>query len=171
MSGWDSRGWCCQRPYWSRMKLHRSRIGGQASRSQSKMGMKMLRKLAVCVAVFTVVGAASALADRKPGSSEFFEYCSGCHSMYCNRTGPKLVGIVGRRAGSIANFKHYSDAIKGSDIVWTLEKIDELLRKPQAVVPGGAMPSDGKFLRASAAERRMILRFLQDPDRSAEVCP
>ena len=134
--------------------------------------MKMPWKLTFAAALIAAVGATGAMADRKPGSNEFFEYCSGCHSIYCNRKiAPKLDGIVGRKAGSVPDFKHYSDAMKASNIVWTLEKIDELLKNPQAVVPGGGMQGDAKFMKASAEERRMILKFLQDPDQSAEVCP
>jgi cytochrome c len=145
---------------------------GETSTTLDILVMKSFYMTALSVAGMVAAGATAAEADRKPGSNEFFSFCSGCHSIYCNRTGPKLKGVVGRKSGSVTDFKDYSDAFKTANIVWTADKIDKLLQSPQTVVPGGRMGgAASQFTKASPDERRKIIQFLQDPDRSAERCP
>lgn len=73
-----------------------------------------------------------------------FHKCQVCHSIKEgeNHIGPSLHGVVGRTAGSIANF-NYSTANKTSGIVWTQEKLFVYLKNPQATVPGTKMSFPG----------------------------
>ena len=57
--------------------------------------------------------------------------------------GPTLTGVNGRKAGTVASFAGYSDAMKASGITWTPEKIDAYITAPKKVVPGGKMKYDG----------------------------
>jgi cytochrome c len=50
-----------------------------------------------------------------------------------------LAGVVGRRAGSAANFG-YTDALQASGKVWTPAALDRFLTAPAKDVPGTAMP-------------------------------
>mgnify|MGYP000858240872 len=77
-----------------------------------------------------------------------FQYCISCHSVDPAETGlpaPNLDGLVGRRAGSRANFEYSpamqaaGDAARGGGLVWTRETLKAFLANPQAMVPGTAM--------------------------------
>ena len=62
--------------------------------------------------------------------------------MGVNRVGPSLWGIVGRPAGSIANFK-YSPANKNSGLTWSEDQLFTYLEAPQKVVKGTYMAFAG----------------------------
>ena len=133
--------------------------------------MKPSAQVLTAVVLVVVCNSVSST-NRKPGSDEFLQYCGACHSIYCNRAnGPKLEGVIGRKAASVPDYDDYSSALKASDIVWLMEKIDQWLIDPQAMLPGTTMPSDLPFRNATAEERKKIVHFLSDPDASADICP
>lgn len=69
-----------------------------------------------------------------------FAQCLTCHSKDegVNRTGPSLHGIIGRKAGSVPNFR-YSEANKNSGITWTEQELFTYLENPKAKIPGTTM--------------------------------
>jgi len=77
------------------------------------------------------------------GELQFARKCSVCHTLGAddrNRAGPTLHGLFGRRAGSISGYP-YSNALKGSDIVWTEVTIGKLFELgPEHYTPGSKMP-------------------------------
>lgn len=78
-----------------------------------------------------------AWADREAGRDVFYSAgCIACHAIECHREGPKLGGIIGRRAGSVSDYEHYSDAMKNSNVVWTEETLDAYLLNPASFIPG-----------------------------------
>ena len=105
--------------------------------------------------------------DPTPGEIAFRAQCIGCHSIGCNRQGPKLEGIFGREAGSVADYK-YTSALEQSGIVWTEETLDALLRDPGKLVPGTVMASVVRV--ESAKDRRNIIDYLRRQDRSIDLC-
>lgn len=90
-----------------------------------------------------------------------FAQCRSCHvtDPGVNKTGPSLAGIVGRKAGSIANF-NYSPANKNSGIDWTEEHLYAYLENPQRVVPKTKMIFPG--LR-EAQKRADVIAYLKNP--------
>jgi cytochrome c len=88
-----------------------------------------------------MIAAALLLAAATPPA---FNYCISCHSVDPAETGlpaPNLDGVVGRRAGSLADFD-YSPAMRAASekgLVWTRETLKAFLANPQAVMPGTAM--------------------------------
>ena len=70
-----------------------------------------------------------------------FKKCKACHVVDAekHKTGPHLVNIMGRAAGSAAGYKKYSKAMKSSGIVWNEETLDGYLEKPKAYVKGTRM--------------------------------
>ena len=56
--------------------------------------------------------------------------------------GPSLFGVVGRKAGAVADF-HYSEANKASGLTWDEATLDRYIANPRAVVPGTTMPYAG----------------------------
>ena len=84
--------------------------------------------------------------DPELGKAYFRQSCLLCHSdsldagnTPINKQGPSLVGVVGRRAGSSANF-HYTQALVESGIVWDASTLDHFLANPAVAVPGTLMP-------------------------------
>lgn len=93
--------------------------------------------------LLTCAGAAHAQGDPEKGEKAFNK-CKACHAVEeeKNRIGPHLVGIFGRPAGSVEGFK-YSDAMKGSGIVWDDDTIAAYLKDPKGYIPGNRMPFAG----------------------------
>jgi nitrite reductase (NO-forming) len=73
-----------------------------------------------------------------------FRKCQACHSTEPgkNMLGPSLAGILGRKAGTEANY-NYSQAMKQSNLTWDVKTLDAYLSDPQKVVPGNKMPFPG----------------------------
>ena len=73
-----------------------------------------------------------------------FKKCKACHviSSEKNRLGPHLIGLFGRKSGSVEGFK-YSKAMKAADITWDETTLDEYLTDPKAYVPKNKMAFRG----------------------------
>lgn len=121
------------------------------------------------LALAPLIGQAAPPRELPPGEVQFRAYCIGCHSIACNRAGPKLQGVFSRKAGTVADFKLYSESLKNSGIVWTDEALDEFLRDPGKLVPGTWMAAIGRI--DSAEDRRDIIAYLHRQDRSIDICP
>lgn len=74
-----------------------------------------------------------------------FKKCKACHVVdkEKNKTGPHLVGIIGRPAASVESFKKYSKAMKESGIVWDAASLDGYLENPKKYLKGGKMAFAG----------------------------
>ena len=95
--------------------------------------------------------------DAAAGKLVFMQ-CAACHSIDgSTRTGPTLKAIIGRKAGSIAEF-HYSRAMKRTAIVWDAAALDAYLSHPQQEIPGNTMPFAGI---ADAKQRADLVAYLQ----------
>jgi cytochrome c len=88
-------------------------------------------------------------------------------------TGPSLANVWGRKAGGLASFERYSDALKASGIICDDRSLDGWLTDPQHMVPDNAMPCEGI---KNAAVRADLLAFLKEaarpgakPQRRAEM--
>ena len=103
------------------------------------------RRIAWAMSCFVLTGAGAAQAQGDPEQGEkVFNKCKACHVVEeeKNRVGPHLVGIFGRPAGSVEDFK-YSDAMKNSGIVWEDDTIASYLKDPRGYVPGNRMAFAG----------------------------
>lgn len=100
--------------------------------------------LALLLAGMVLATSAPVRADDDEGDPEagkkVFRQCQACHvaDKEQNRVGPHLVGIIGRPAGSVADFS-YSDAMANSGVVWDETTIAEYLASPKDYIPGNKM--------------------------------
>jgi len=102
-----------------------------------------------------VAAAQASAGDPVKGAAVFDDRCSFCHTIKDNTQGPRLGGVVGRKAGSVPGVA-YSDALKASGVVWTPDKLDLFLTGPEKMVPGTAMTATVP----DAAERRDLIAYL-----------
>ena len=86
----------------------------------------------------------ASLTGNAAKGEKVFGQCKTCHvaEKGVNRVGPSLWAVVGRTAGSIADYK-YSVANKNSGLVWSDTQLFTYLEAPQKVVPGTKMAFAG----------------------------
>ena len=109
--------------------------------------------------LFLLVLAACATAqaaDATRGKELYESRCGGCHSLDQDRIGPRHRGVIGRRAGMVADFD-YSQALRGSRIVWNAQTLDAWLADPERLVPGQRM----NYRVPDASDRSDVIGFLQ----------
>jgi cytochrome c len=94
--------------------------------------------------------------DAARGKAVFEKRCTGCHTMEADREGPRLAGVFGRKAGSVAGFG-YSPGLKNSGITWTDATLERWLSDPDLVVKDNNM-SIGV---PKAEERRDLIAYLK----------
>jgi cytochrome c len=109
-----------------------------------------------------VLRAASAAGlDLAAAEAQFKKSCGTCHVAAADagrRQGPNLFGVVGRKAGDVAEFKYSEAFAKGSGgIVWDEATLDRWLADPQSVIPGAAMLSK----QADPDKRRLVIEYLK----------
>lgn len=83
-------------------------------------------------------------ANTIKAGKKLFAQCQACHNTKdkVNAVGPHLVGIMGRKAGSIASF-NYSPALANANMVWSRDKLAQFITNPKKAVPGNTMPYNG----------------------------
>jgi cytochrome c len=97
----------------------------------------------------------SMVGDPAKGEN-LYHACQACHSLDDNDLGPKHRGVVGRRAGSIADYS-YSKALMSSGLTWDEATLDKWLTNPSALVPGTKM-----FFQLSDAQQRAdVIAYLK----------
>jgi cytochrome c len=97
--------------------------------------------LLFCLAAWPSLGAED---DAELGARAF-RACAACHSLELdhNMTGPSLGGVWNRKAGALASFSRYSDAMKGSGVTWDEKALDSYLENPARFIPGNHMTFQG----------------------------
>lgn len=115
--------------------------------------------LLFCLTATVLASPAWAAGDAKKGADVFAEECGDCHSTIAgkNKKGPSLNGVFGRKAGSVADFSGYSEAMKQSGITWSSDKVDAYITQPKKIVAGGKMKYDGL---GDAAARADVIAYL-----------
>jgi cytochrome c len=94
--------------------------------------------------------------DASRGQVLFEKRCVGCHSLTANHEGPRLQGVFGRAAGSVADYA-YSESLKKAHFTWDESTLDKWLTDPDAFAPGNNMD----FLVAKPQERQDLIAFLR----------
>jgi cytochrome c len=95
---------------------------------------------------FVVFAAAPAFAEGDAEAGKrVFNKCTACHDgkREVNKVGPHLVGVVGRKAGSLESFLgKYSAAMVAAGeggLVWDEANLAAYLKAPKEFIPGNRM--------------------------------
>lgn len=96
-----------------------------------------MRKWVLAAALLGLMPVAANAADAEAGKS-VFNKCKACHQPAKNGVGPHLDDVLGRKAGSLEDYK-YSDALKNSGVTWDEANLNEWLTDPKKKVPGTKM--------------------------------
>ena len=76
---------------------------------------------------------------------KIFKKCAACHSITKgggNKIGPALWGVIGRKAGSVSDYK-YSKAMVGYGKSWSFEEMNGFLTNPKGWIKGTKMSFAG----------------------------
>jgi len=86
-----------------------------------------------------------------------YQGCAACHSVDDNDLGPRHRGVVGRHAGSVADYS-YSPALRNSGLIWDEATLDRWLTNPSELVQGTKM-----FFKIDDAQTRAdVIAYLKD---------
>ena len=99
-----------------------------------------------------------------------FKKCAACHSASKgggNKIGPALWGVIGRKAGSISDYK-YSKAMSGFGKNWDFEAINNFLIKPNDYVKGNKMAFAGI---SKEKDRASVILYLNEQGDSPLPLP
>ena len=110
-----------------------------------------------------------AMGDMAHGE-KVFKKCTACHMIAAdgkNKIGPNLWGVIGRKAGSITDYK-YSKAMVAYAKEWTFEEMNSYLIKPQAYIKGTKMAFAG--LRKEK-DRASVILYMNSKSASPKAIP
>ena len=110
-----------------------------------------------------------AMGDLAHGE-KVFKKCSACHMIVSdgkNMIGPNLWNVIGRKAGSIGDYK-YSKAMIAYGKEWTFEEMNSYLIKPQAYIKGTKMAFAG--LRKEK-DRASVILYMNSKSSSPKTLP
>lgn len=129
--------------------------------------MNHVRRLAgALLAGCLIAAAASAEADDQAAAGEkVFRKCQACHSLEAgkNKVGPTLAGVIGRKAGSLTDYR-YSAAMQQSATIWDDASLDAFLAAPSKFLPGTKMTFVGL---KRAEDRASIIAYLKSLSAAA----
>lgn len=111
---------------------------------KSMSAIRPIRLLALAALLAAPAVYASETKGDASKGKEVFEAsgCPACHGVVKEdnaKVGPNLVGVVGRKAGTVQALLGPSDNLKKYGVTWSAETLDEFLMNPSAKVPGTAM--------------------------------
>ena len=115
------------------------------------------------------IAALMAMGDIASGQ-KVFKKCAACHSIVKggkNNIGPALYNVVGRKTGSISDYK-YSKALASYDKEWTFEELNGYLIKPAKWIKGTKMAFAG--LRKEK-DRASVIKYLNQNSDSPIPLP
>ena len=93
-----------------------------------------------------------------------FKKCAACHSIAKdgkNKIGPALWGVIGRKTGSISDYK-YSKALLAYGKEWSFEEMNGFLIKPKDWIKGTKMSYTGLKKEEERASVILYLNSMSD---------
>ena len=92
---------------------------------------------------------------------KIFKKCAACHSITqggANKIGPSLWGVLGRKAGSVSDYK-YSKGMIAYAKPWSFEEMNGFLLKPKDWVKGTKMSFAGL---KNVKERAAVILYMNE---------
>ena len=122
--------------------------------------MKFITLLPLIALGFTLSTTSAFASGDVAAGQKVFKKCKACHVVDAekHKTGPHLVNIMGRAAGSADGYKKYSKAMKSSGIVWDEETLDAYLKAPKKYIKGTRMAFAGL---KKAADRANVIAYMK----------
>jgi cytochrome c len=108
-------------------------------------------------------------AHASEGRDIFIKECLSCHAFSCNKEGPSLGGLFGRKVATVEDYKFYSQELKNSTIVWTDQTLDSFFKDPGKIFPESVMAVQGKI--EDSGQRQDLIIFLKTEDPTVNLCP
>jgi cytochrome c len=104
-------------------------------------GIGVIAWLVTTGTIFFGVPSAFAAGDAARGRLVYQHSCVACHgdAAMTSSTGPSLVGLIGRRAGTVGGTP-YGRSLYASGIVWNEAALQRYLASPSDAVHGTIMP-------------------------------
>lgn len=129
-----------------------------------------MKKMFSCLIAATVLAtglSGSAMAGDAALGEKVFKKCKACHIIdkEKHKTGPHLVNVIGRTAGTAEGYKKYSKAMKASGIVWNDETLNGYLEKPKKYLKGTRMAFAGL---KKEEDRANVIAYLKQYSPNAE---
>ena len=93
--------------------------------------------------------------------AKVFKKCAACHSVNeggANKIGPALWGVIGRKAGSLSDYK-YSKALASYEKSWSFEEMNGFLIKPKDWIKGTKMSFAGL---KNAKDRAAVILYMNE---------
>jgi len=93
--------------------------------------------------------------------AKVFKKCTACHSIAQgggNKIGPTLWGVLGRKAGSISDYK-YSKAMAAHGKTWSFDEMNNFLIKPKDWIKGTKMSFAGL---KNAKDRAAVILYMNE---------
>ena len=118
--------------------------------------------LSVLVVGLTLGAEVRAAGDPAKGK-KVFNRCKTCHTVTAgkHRTGPSLLGVIGRKAGTAPGFKKYK-GLKGADWVWDEELLDTYLKDPKKFTRARTKRTASMILKTKKAkDRANVIAYLK----------
>ena len=115
------------------------------------------------------IAALMSMGDVASGE-KIFKKCAACHSIVKdgkNNIGPALYNVVGRKVGSVSDYK-YSKALLKYDKSWTFEELNGYLLKPSKWIKGTKMAFAG--LRKEK-DRASVILYMNSKSNNPKPLP
>ena len=93
--------------------------------------------------------------------TKVFKKCAACHSIAQgggNKIGPTLWGVLGRKTGSISDYK-YSKAMAAHGKTWSFDEMNSFLIKPKDWIKGTKMSFAGL---KNAKDRAAVILYMNE---------
>ena len=93
--------------------------------------------------------------------AKVFKKCTACHSIAQgggNKIGPTLWGVLGRKTGSISDYK-YSKAMAAHGKTWSFDEMNNFLIKPKDWIKGTKMSFAGL---KNAKDRAAVILYMNE---------
>ena len=93
--------------------------------------------------------------------AKVFKKCTACHSIAQgggNKIGPTLWGVLGRKTGSISDYK-YSKAMAANGKTWSFDEMNNFLIKPKDWIKGTKMSFAGL---KNAKDRAAVILYMNE---------